>query len=301
MLFCYGEGEDADADGGADVETVVGVVAEGTEDGEGAGGGGGSGGDDVVDDEDVFALEAFGMGAAEDALYVSLTLFVGEVGLTFVVDDATDGAGEDRQVGHLTDAAGDAVALVVAATELATPMEGDGDDAVDVGEERGGVTDFLCRKATEVFTEGCVAVVFEDVDDALEAFGVFHECRSTDDGYLAPVAFLQTAMLVHVVEGAGQVHEAMDAEVLFAPVEDCSAYCTMAREEKVEDIEQPHPIPLQGRGGSPSGLGALTFYHFTSSLTSFSYYSSCLSFLSVSCLGRLYRRQDGWLCCLCRR
>ena len=143
-LFRYGEGKDAEADGGADVEAVVAVVAEGTEDGEGAGGCGGSGGDDVVDDEDVFSSEEVGAGAAEDVLYVALALFRGEPGLAFVVDDATDGAGEDGQVGDLTDATGYVVALVVAATELATPMEGDGDDAVDVGEEGGVVFDFLC-------------------------------------------------------------------------------------------------------------------------------------------------------------
>lgn len=176
------------------------------------------------------------MGASEDVLYVSLALFVGELGLSFVIYDASDDAGKNGQAGHLTDASGDVVALVVAAMELTSPMEGDRDDAVDVGEEGGGITDFLCCESAEVFSDRCVAIVFEDVDDAFEAFGVFHECSSSHDGYLAPVVLFQTAMFIHVVESARHVHEATDADVLFALMEDCSAYCTMAREEKVENV-----------------------------------------------------------------
>ena len=177
------------------------------------------------------------MGAAEDVLYVTLALFVGEVGLTFVVDYATDDSCEDGQMSHLLDATGYVVTLVVAAMELTMPMEGDGDDAVDVGEECGGVLDFLCCETAEVFTDSCVAIVFEGVDDALETFGVFHECGGSDDGYFAPIVLFQSTMLIHVVEGTGHVHEAMDADVLFAPMENCSAYCTMAWKEKIKDIE----------------------------------------------------------------
>ena len=57
-----------------------------------------------------------------------------------------------------------------------------------------------------------------------------------DDGYLAPVAFLQTAILRGMAEGAGQVHEAMDADVLLARMEGCPTYCTKAGEEEVENV-----------------------------------------------------------------
>ncbi len=76
---------------------------------------GGACGNDVVDNEKVFALEFFGVFYTENVLHIAEALTTVFVSLGLCVGSAYEVAGADRKVEHLGNAATELFALIVTA------------------------------------------------------------------------------------------------------------------------------------------------------------------------------------------
>lgn len=101
----------------------------------GEGAEGGAGGHDVVDEGDALALDGGGAGEAEGVADVFPTVLGGfHAGLGGGVEDAAGGVG-DFFAGLFGEAAGEDFGLVVAAADVAGPIEGDGDEDVGIVNE----------------------------------------------------------------------------------------------------------------------------------------------------------------------
>lgn len=102
----YGEGQEGEAD-----------VGEKCGDCLGGGGQGGAGGADVVDKEDVFALEPFGMRETEDTPYVVQAFLVRELCLSLVRPDGTE-IRADRNAGFGAESKAYLLTLVITSKTL---------------------------------------------------------------------------------------------------------------------------------------------------------------------------------------
>lgn len=105
------------------------------EDGADEGADCGSRGDDIVDDEYVFALQQMGLGHAEDVVHVLQSFELREMGLRGVVHRTEDTVGKNVESHRLPYSPGYLFALIEATPAETLGMERDGDDDVDALEE----------------------------------------------------------------------------------------------------------------------------------------------------------------------
>ena len=122
---CDGEGGDADLQVGDGAKGMIAVF------------GGGSGGDDVIDQEDMFVFEVFGVPHGKDLFHVVHACLAVFVGLGVGVAATVEVAGHDGQVHDLGHGIAEQFALVVCALAVATAIQRHGDKAVDVAETSG--------------------------------------------------------------------------------------------------------------------------------------------------------------------
>ena len=125
LRSCDGKGGDADLQVGDDAQGMIAVF------------GGGSGGDNVIDQKDVFVLEAFGMAHGKDFFHVVHACLSVFVGLGVGVAAAVEVVGHDGQVHDLGHGFAEQFALVVTAVAFATAMQRHGDKTVYIAETSG--------------------------------------------------------------------------------------------------------------------------------------------------------------------
>lgn len=140
----------------------------------GAGAGGGAGGVDVVDEEDVAAVDPLGMRDRKSAAHVGTTLMGGEPRLTVCGALPFEQPCLELQMerGLLAAQGSDGracqpIGLVEAALAALAPVEGDGDDG-EVRGQAGDLADLVGQKDAEALGDGLEAVVFEQVQEAAQ-------------------------------------------------------------------------------------------------------------------------------------
>lgn len=138
---------------GKDRETAVSDALEGLEGGEN----GVARRDDVVHEQDVFALQLLGADEREDTLHIFGSFLLPQSCLMTVVVGAEEVCGIHRNPRHATQTAGNEKRLVVAALAQATGVQGNGDNEVDILPE----TRFLplacrcfCQKSSQLRSVG---------------------------------------------------------------------------------------------------------------------------------------------------
>ncbi len=143
------------------------------------------------------AGEALGLGDGEDVGDVLLAVVPGEARLRGVIDGATDDAAQHGQTGAPCDAPGDILALVVAASPQAPPVEGQGEQGIDALEEVGG-EEVVGEHGGEVGGKVGLLVVLERMDEGAHLLAVLAETAfGSLNRYLAPEVALDHAMLRH--------------------------------------------------------------------------------------------------------
>lgn len=97
--------------------------------------GGGTGGHDVIDEDDVLALQDIGIGKGEGTADILLALLVGEGSLADVEMGAEEDVGDDGCADDVADALAEDEALVIAALAMTVSGYRHGDESIGCGEE----------------------------------------------------------------------------------------------------------------------------------------------------------------------
>ena len=196
---------------------------------------GGAGGDDVVHQQDVSALQPFGVGHAENVPYVFLPLVFVQAGLAGGGNGAHHALRVDGQSGGLGYAPCYPGTLVVAPLAFLFPREGDGDDEVHAFEKALALEGFA-HHAAHGFPHFRAVVVFQGEKDAAvgRVAGVVEERRGPLHVDQPPEDAGDVVVFPREEAHARQAFEATGAERFLQEREAAAATDAIAREYEVQ-------------------------------------------------------------------
>ena len=175
---------------------------------------------------------------AEDILHVEPTFLLLELSLRPVADFSEQMRRVKRNVELGLHALGNDFGLVVAAKELPTSVQRNGNDAIDLTQRTVSFCQLLRCHATQPESYLAVAVVFQSVDHPLRAV-VFLEMeagRCVLEAYLSGEELFDRVFGNEMIAGEGKIAETMQADLLFAGRQQASAAEASLGKEQVGKV-----------------------------------------------------------------